>query len=287
MTDVRLINRRGFLENLATSGALVLGTPFFSERLLAQEADGRTWKPDLFLSIETDGTTRIVAHRSEMGTGIRTALPTIIAEELDADWDRVLIEQGLGDKRLGDQNTDGSRSVVQFYDRMREIGATARAMLLAAAAEKWNVDVSELKTDRHRVVHSEKDRAAGYGELVALARKQPVPNKDSLIFKNPADYRYVGKPVPITDLKKLCNGSGVFGIDAELPGMVTAVIERAPVFGQVLQKHDDTETLKVPGVLQTAVLDPFTPPHHFKALGGVAVLAQNTWAAIKGRRALK
>ena len=135
MNNIRIVSRRQFFGDLATAGALILGT-----RLLPQSSQAtpsaEAWNPDLFLAIEPDGTTRIVAHRSEMGTGIRTALPTIVAEELDADWKRVVIEQAVGDPSLGDQNTDGSRSIVQFYDRMREVGASARQMLLAAAAKK-------------------------------------------------------------------------------------------------------------------------------------------------------
>lgn len=285
MNEIRIITRRGFLGNVASAGAFVLATPLVS-RLEAQ-GDSEAWKPDLFLSIEPNGATHIVAHRSEMGTGIRTALPTIIADELDADWDRVQIEQGLGDKRLGDQNTDGSRSIVQFYERMREIGASARQMLVAAAAQKWEVPASELKTGKHAVVHPGKDLKIGYGELVALAKTQDVPDKATLTFKKPAEFRYIGKPMAITDLKALCSGKGVFGVDAEMPGMVYAVIERAPVYGAALESHDDSETLKVPGVIRTVVIDPFKPPHHFQALGGVAVIAENTWAAIKGRKALK
>lgn len=287
LDGVRLVTRRSFLGNLASASAFVLGTTMLPSRSSAQEGEeDSAWKPDLFLSIEPDGTTRIVAHRSEMGTGIRTALPTIIAEELDADWERVVIEQGLGDKRLGDQNTDGSRSVVQFYDRMREIGASARQMLLAAAAEKWGVDVSALKTEAHVVVHPEKGKL-GYGELVPLAKKQKVPAKETLTFKEKSDYRYVGKPMPITDLKALCTGQGVFGVDAEMPNMVYATVERAPIYGATMESYDDAETLKVPGVLRTVVIAPFKPPHAFQALGGVAVIAENTWAAIKGRKALK
>lgn len=286
--EIRLVSRRGFLGNLASAGALVLGTPLLSSRSGAQDGEpAGSWNPDLFLSLEPDGTTRIVAHRSEMGTGIRTALPTVVAEELDADWDRVKVEQATGNKHFGDQNTDGSRSVVQFYDRMREIGATARHMLLAAAAEKLKVPVDELKTDKHVVVHAKSKRKVGYGELVALARKQDVPDRKSLVFKKPEEYRYVGKPMPITDLKDLCTGQGVFGVDAEMPGMVYATVERAPVFGSKAVRHNDTETLKVPGVIKTVLIEPFRAPHQFQALGGVAVIAENTWAAIKGRKALK
>ena len=286
--DIRIINRREFLGGLASASAFILGTPLFLSRSHAQEdaTGAEAWNPDLFLSIELDGKTHIVAHRSEMGTGIRTALPMIVADELDADWEKVVIEQATGDKRLGDQNTDGSRSVVQFYDRMREIGATARQMLIAAAAKEWGIDSSKLRTDKHVVVHPD-GRKLGFGALVPLAKKQKVPAKDSLAFKTPSEYRYVGKPVPITDLRDLCTGKGVFGIDADMPGMVYATVERAPVYASELESFDDSETMKVKGVIKTVVIESFKPPHMFQALGGVAVIAENTWAAIKGRKALK
>ena len=288
MNDIRVINRRDFLGNLVGAGAFILGAPLLSKRLSAQDAAANaTWEPDLFLAIESDGTAVILAHRSEMGTGIRTCLPMIVADELDADWDRIRIEQAIGDAKLGDQNTDGSRSIIQFYDKMRQVGASARAMLLSAAAKRFAVPVSECRTDKHRVIHTKTDRVLDYSALVAWAPMEDVPDVESLTFKKPEDYRYIGKPMPITDLKELCNGQGVFGVDAQMPGMVYAVIERSPVLGGTLKSHDDGETLQVPGVLETVVLPSFTPPHNFQALGGIAVIASNTWAAIKGRKALK
>jgi isoquinoline 1-oxidoreductase beta subunit len=135
-------------------------------------------------------------------------------------------------------------------------------------------------------VHSS-GKKLGYGELVEVAAKQAVPGKQDLQFKSPADYRYIGKELPIVDLTDLCTGKGVFGIDAQMPGMVHASIERSPVYGGTVQSVDDKETRAVKGVLQTVVLPRFTPPVEFKALGGVAVIADNTWAAIKGREKLK
>lgn len=288
MNEIRVIHRREFLGHLVGAGAFVLGAPLLTQRARTQDAAANAvWEPDLFLAIESDGTAVILAHRSEMGTGIRTCLPMIVADELDADWDRVRIEQAIGDAKFGDQNTDGSRSIIQFYDRMRQVGASARTMLLSAAAGRFGVPISECRTDTHRVIHTKTDRVLDYSALVAWAPMEAVPEVDTLTFKKPEDYRYIGKPMPITDLKDLCSGQGTFGVDAQMPGMVYAVIERSPVLGGTLMSHDDSATLKVPGVLQTAVLPPFSPPHNFQALGGIAVIASNTWAAIKGRRALK
>lgn len=288
MSGIVLVNRRSFLGGLVSAGALVLGARFVpSSALGASDAESAAWSPGIFLGLEPDGSVIIIAHRSEMGTGIRTALPAVVAEELDADWERVRIEQAIGDAKYGSQNTDGSQSIRDFYDTMREAGAAARHMLIAAAAQRWNVPFSECGTTLHEVMHVRSGRKLGYGDLVADAAKQPVPAKEDLRFKSPANYRYVGKDMSVSNLGDLCSGRGIYGIDAKLPGMVHASIERSPVLGGRLVSHDDSETLKVKGVERTVVMKAFEPPHGFKALGGVAVIADNTWAAMKGRKALK
>ncbi|HLQ45865.1 MAG TPA: molybdopterin cofactor-binding domain-containing protein, partial [Planctomycetaceae bacterium] len=229
----------------------------------------------------------IVAHRSEMGTGIRTGLPTIVADELDADWARVKVEQALGDVKYGSQNTDGSCSIRDFGDAMRDAGASARLMLERAAAAKWAVPAEECKAKNHMVVHVSSKRKLGYGELAALAAQQPMPKKEELKYKPASEYRYIGKDFPTVDRDDICAGRGTFGIDARMPGMVYASIERSPVLGGKLKSFDDQEARKVPGVQQTVVIPSFKPPHGFQALGGVAVIANNTWSAMKGREALK
>jgi isoquinoline 1-oxidoreductase beta subunit len=210
-----------------------------------------------------------------------------LADELDADWKRVKIEQALGNVKYGSQNTDGSCSIRDFYDAFREAGATARLMLERAAAEKWGVSAAECKAQNHKVVHASSKRELGYGELAALAAKQAVPTKNELTFKSAAEYRYIGKDVPIVDREDITTGKGMFGIDAKMPGMVYASIERSPVLGGKLKSYDDKEARKVRGVQETVVLPSATPPYGFKALGGVAVIANNTWAAMKGREKLK
>ena len=157
----------------------------------------------------------IVAHRSEMGTGIRTVLPMIVADELDADWARVKIEQAIGDAKYGSQNTDGSCSIRDFYDAMRDAGATARMMLERAAADASGAfPLPNARPKNHQVVHLPANRKLGYGELAALAAQQPVPKKEELKFKSPAEYRYIGKDVPTVDRDDICAGRGTFGIDA-------------------------------------------------------------------------
>lgn len=288
MNDVQLVTRRGFLGGVFSAGALVLGVRVLpTELLAATDAASSAWHPSVYLGLNPDGTVIIVAHRSEMGTGIRTALPMVVADELDADWKKVKIEQAIGDPKFGNQNTDGSNSIRSFYEAMRQAGATARTMLESAAASKWNVPASECQAKDHEVVHAKTNRKIAYSELVALAAQQPVPKKEELHFKSPADYRYVGKNVPITDLGEICTGHATFGIDARMPGMVYASIERSPVFGGKVKICDDAEARKIRGVSETVTIEPFKPPYGFQALGGVAVIADNSWAALQGRKKLQ
>lgn len=277
-------SRRGFLEQMFGAGALILCAPLAEA---AAKVAGAAWAPSVYLGIDTDGSVIIVAHRSEMGTGIRSVLPMLLADELEADWKRVKIEQAIGDEKFGSQNTDGSCSIRDFYDAFREAGASARLMLEQAAAKKWNVPAGECEAKNHLVVHTKSSKKAGFGELASLAAQQKVPAKTDLHFKAPEQYRYVGKDLPMVDLDDICMGKGTFGMDAKVPGMVYASIERSPVYGGTFKSMDDSQTKQVKGVLQTAVMDPFKPPHMFQALGGVAVIADNTWAAMQGRKKLK
>ena len=207
MNAINIVSRRGFLERFVSAGALVIGAPVLQQALGGAEVDDAPFHPGVYLGIEPSGTVVIIAHRSEMGTGIRSVLPMIAADELDADWKRVKVEQAIGDAKYGDQNTDGSCSITNFHTAFREAGATARTMLEGAAASKWNVPATECHVKLHEVVHTPSGRKAGFGELVALAAKQPVPKKEDLKFKSPAEYRYIGKDMPIIDLEDLCTGA--------------------------------------------------------------------------------
>jgi isoquinoline 1-oxidoreductase beta subunit len=289
------VSRRGFLQGVVSSGAFVLSVrlvPDLVPELLAAEtgfathADRAVLHPSAFVGIETDGTVYIVAHRSEMGTSSRTSVPLILADELDADWKRVKLEQAIGDARYGDQDTDGSHSILSFYDGMRVAGATARLMLTQAAAKQWGVPVAECHSDLHAIVHSKSNRKAGYGELAAAAAKLPVPKKEELQFKPKGAWRYIGKGATSYDLADICTGKAGYGMDARLGGMVYASIEHPPVLGGKVKSYDEKAPLQVKGVKQTIPIKPFTPPHHFQPLGGVAVIADNTWAAFQGRKKL-
>jgi len=279
-------SRRGFLRQVFGTGALVLGARILPTRALAA-LESAVFSPNVFVGVKADGTVLIVAHRSEMGTSSRTMVPLILADEMEADWKRVKIEQAIGDEKYGDQNTDGSHSVRSFFGVMQECGASARQMLEQAAANQWNVPVSQCKATLHQVVHTSSGKKLGYGELAAAAAKLPVPDKSKLVFKKKSEYRYIGKEIPIYDLADITHGKAVFGMDAKVDGMVYASIEHPPVLGGKVLSFDDKEALQVRGVSRAVEIPAFKPPHGFQPLGGVAVIADNTWAAFQGRKKLK
>ncbi len=294
--QVEKISRRNVLKGLGIAGGLVLAAPVMSRRAFAayqtgagQMPHGTVVDPRVFVAIAPDGTVMIVAHRSEMGTGVRTSLPLIVAEEMEADWSRVQVQQAHGDEvKYGNQDTDGSRSTRHYLMPMRQIGASARAMLEAAAAKRWGVPVAEVKAVNHEVVHSASGRRLGFGDLAADAAKQPVPSVGDLKLKDPKDFRYLGKgQVSIVDLRDITVGAAQYGSDTRLPGMKYAVIARPPVTGGKLVSFNSSEAMKVSGVEKVMEVQGWPWPSKFQPLGGVAVIARNTGAAIKGRDALK
>lgn len=300
------VSRRNFLSGMFSAGAFVLfvgkssllaraardvgpatglGAP---ENAAVPSINATAFHPGIYLGIEADGAVYIVAHRSEMGNGVRTSLPRILADELDADWSRVKVIQGDADERYGGQDTDGSHSVRDFFGPMREAGATARLMLVRAAAQKWGVSEAQCVGDpAHYVSEKNSDRKLGYGELAALAASLPVPKKEELQLKSPSQWRYIGKPAPGYDLESICSGKPLYGMDVRVDGMLYAAVAHPPVLGGKVKSVDDSAALKVIGVKKTIPITPFTAPHAFQPLGGVAVIADNTWAAFKGRKQLK
>ena len=285
------VSRRGFLGGIFSAGALVIAAPVLTPALRAQQAS-RTgtqniWQPNVYLGIEPNGTVKIVAHRSEMGTGCKTGLPMIVADELEADWSKVVIVQAVGDVKYGSQNTDGSCSVRDFYDTLRIAGASARNMLEHAASEKWGVPEEECQGRNGFVVHAKTGRKLSYGELVPLTSSATAPDQNAVRLKKPEQFRYIGKDMPVADLHGLVTGKSVFGIDAQMPGMVYAAIARPPVLGSTLKSCYDSDAKQVHGVENVVMLDLAKPPYGFKALGGPAVIANNTWAALQGRKKLR
>ena len=277
------VDRRGFLGAVFSAGALVFGASLATDEAVA----AASWQPSVYLGFEPDGKIIITAHRSEMGTGSRTSLPLVVADELDVDWKSVRVEQAIGDQKYGSQNTDGSCSVRDFVEAMHQAGATARLMLERAAAQKWAVPADEVSLRMGQVTHAKSGRSANLGELVSTAATLPVPPKSELRFKKPEEYRYIGKDVPVIDQHEIVSGKAVFGMDATRPGMLYASVERPPVYDSKMKAVDDAEALKVKGVQKTVTLPPFKQPHAFQQVGGVAVLADSTWAAMQGRKKLK
>jgi isoquinoline 1-oxidoreductase subunit beta len=283
------LSRRDILRGMGLGSGLVLGFHVGFRNLPAWAAPETQFAPNVYVSIEESGTVTIVAHRSEMGTGIKTGLPMVLADELEADWNRVKVVQADGDVKYGDQNTDGSRSMRQFYQPLREAGAVARQMLEAAAARVWNVDPASCHAQNHTVVHEPTGRRLGFGDLVKVAAALPLPSADhmQLRFKPASTRHYVGKPIPIVDLADIVRGRATYGIDVVVPGMRYASIERCPVYGGRARSFDPKDALSVPGVEKVIEMEATPIPSGFNPLGGIAVVASNTWAAQQAREKLK
>ncbi len=293
MNQIKNVSRRGFLKNLGIgSGALVLGVQFSSlmtiPKALAEMPTSKSFNPNVYLQIGLDSRVKIFVHRSEMGQGIRTSIPMIVADELEADWQQIDVIQALGDKKYGSQNTDGSRSIRKFYQPLREAGASARMMLEQAAANLWQVAVDECYAKNNYIHHKGSNKKIAFGELVEHAAILPLPEKNKLVLKGKEDFNFIGKSnVPLIDGKDIATGNTTFGFDVDLPNMRYAVIARPPVFAAKIKSIDATAAKKIKGVIDVVQMDDMEEPAVFKALGGVAVIAENTWAAMQGRDALK
>ncbi len=291
------VSRRKFLQGASALGGLVLVVGFPASVHAADPpkygADGMQhgWvdNPLVFVAIGEDGIVSIVCHRSEMGQGVRTGMPMIVADELEADWSRVRVVQATGDEaRYGNQDTDGSRSTRHFFMPMRRCGAAARQMLEAAAAARWKVPVSEVQARNSEVVHVSTGRRLGYGALAKAASSMPLPAMDTVRLKDPAQFRYIGTgKLKLLDAQDIATGKAQYGMDTRLPGMLYAVVARPQVYGGKVTSYDAAAALKVPGVVRVVPIDPTPGAPEFNPLGGVAVIARNTWAAMQGRHALK
>jgi len=243
--------------------------------------------PNAFVHVAESGVVTIVCHRSEMGQGVRSSIPVLIADELGADMAKVVVAQAVGDKKYGDQNTDGSSSIRKFDERLRKIGAAARVMLIAAAAAQWKVDASTCTATGHAVVHMPTQRALPFGELAAAAGQLPVPSEKSIVLRPRSELRRVNSAMlPLLDGPAIADGSARFGSDVMLPGMLIAVIARPPVVGGKVARYDKKRALAVPGVRKIIDMPAAKKPYAFQPWGGVAVVADNTWAAMRGREAL-
>ena len=292
------LSRRGFV--LASSG-LALGvvlagcsseenaTPPLSDKGPSPltEVAGGDATPDLWIEIEQSGKVKITVHRSEMGQQVWTSMAQIVADELEADWDDVEIVQALGDPKYGDQNTDGSRSVRYNFHRLRVAGAAMRTLLERAGAAKWGIAADDVKAELGSIVRIADGKTIDYGELAESAGALQVPAEADIKLKAREDWRYIGKNVSSLTVSQIVHGQGTYGIDVQKEGMVYAVVARPPhVFGKT-GRVDDRAAKAVPGVLQTVKLPDAAAPAWFQPIGGVAIVATDTWAAIQGRNALK
>lgn len=297
-TSLVNVSRRGFVAGVG-AGALVLavGLPRGSGAQQGENkfgADGMPngWRddPKVFVALAEDGTVTVTCHRQEMGQGVRTSIAMVVADELGANWDKVRVAQADGDEaHYGNQDTDGSRSLRHFFMPLRRAGAGARMMLEQAAAARWSVPVSEVRAAEHAVMHTPSGRSLGYGELARAASVLPAPPRDAIRLKDPAQFRYIGREsaIGLVDNQDITTGRAIYGIDARAEGMFYALVARPPVYGGKVASLDESEALKVPGVVKVVQIDPPSIPSEFQPVGGVAVIARNTWAAMRGRDALK
>jgi Aerobic-type carbon monoxide dehydrogenase, large subunit CoxL/CutL homologs len=281
MSAVRL-SRRSFLKVSATAaGGLMIAV--YTPARGASHSTSETFAPSGFIRIEPDNRITLWAKCPDMGQGVKTALPMLVAEELEADWSRVHIEQAdLNTKLFGGQGSGGSDNIPSEWDTLRRAGAAAREMLIAAAAQAWRVAASECMARNSEVIHPPSGKRLTYGELARTAAEQPVPKEPPL--KDPKDYRLVGTRVRGVDNQAIITGKPLFGLDAKVPGMLYAVIQKSPVFGGKVASIDDRRARAVAGVRHVVEIKGLDNPTHLRT--GVAVVADSTWAAMKGREAL-
>ena len=283
------LNRREFLKMLGATGTSLLFGIYLSSCDQNPSAPGKPisgstptplptglLEPNLYLQMESDGRTTITAFRSEMGQGIRTAIAMIIAEELDADWDSIIIEQAPADSAYGDQVTGGSQSVAGSYTTLRIAGARVRQLLINAAAAVWEVDPGTCTTTSGKVIHPDGVNTLSYGDLVGIASEMKLPERGEYSLKQETDFRIIGTDVHQWDAPGIITGNATYGIDVKIPGMLYAAVARCPYFSGSIKSFDGSKALNLKGVQSVQVIDNW-----------IAVVADNTWAAIKGRDVLQ
>lgn len=287
--DKVLFSRRSFLRVTALAGGgLLIGCGFdlpAGERAdAASSSDG--FSPNAFIRITPDGVVTIIAKNPEIGQGVKTMLPMLIAEELEVDWKDVRIEQAPSDpERYGRQFAGGSTATPNNWEEMRRVGAAGRQMMIAAAARKWGVPEAECYAASARVHHRPTGRSVAYVELLDLAASLPAPDLEKVPLKDPKDFKIIGTPVPGVDNAAIVTGKPLFGIDVKVPGMLYAVLEKCPVFGGKVRSANLEAVRALPGVRHAFVIEGGTDLSGL--LGGVAIVADTWWAAQKARERLE
>ena len=283
------LNRRQFLKTSAI-GALVLGTYFVGSAPRAfagvlEQPSEQAKRANLFIALCPDGMVEITCHRSEMGQQIRTAIAQIVADEMEAAWDKVVVIQGKGDPKYGDQNTDGSRSIRYNMQRLREMGASVRYMMQHAAAKYWKVDPQTCTANQHVVTHSS-GKTLAYKDLIDLALGITPPEPDKLTLKTRKEWRYINTGMAHIDLTDLVTGKATFAADVREPKALVAIIERPPVVGGVVKSFDASAAKAINGVVDVIEMPVPKGAPQFQPKGGIAIVAKNTWAAWQARKAL-
>lgn len=302
MSNIQNLSRRDFLKTSGITAGFVLGAQMvpspFNPLMPTAKAQATSAQPNLFVSIANDGTVTITCSRIEMGQGVRTGIPMMLADELEADWNRCKLWQAPGDETKYDpagqdaQNTDGSRSTRHHFDVMRELGASARHVLEQAAAQKWGIDPGGVYAKNHRIYNTATGESFDYGELVDVAAGIEVPtgeNAPKPKLKDKSEWKYIGKPMTTIDGYDMSTGGATYGADVSIPGTKIAVIARSPVYRGKVKSFDASEALKVQGVEKVIEIPALADdkPAEFWALGGIAVIGSNTWSVMEGRKKLK
>jgi len=280
--ELNAISRRDFLKASGLSaGGLIIGVSLPVS--LLGSSQGTDFQPNAFVYIAENGDTTIWCGRCEMGQGISTALPAAVADELEADWTRVRVLQGDANKKYGPQATGGSNSINQMLEPMRKAGAAGKEMLVAAAAQSWNLPVDKCYAKSHVVYNHVDDRSLPYGELVGLASEIPEPGEP--VLKTRDQFRYIGKPLQRHDQGDMVVGARVYGADTKVPGLKYAAISHVPVLGGTVKSFDKEAALAMPGVVDVVLIPRFE--NAYGSVGGVAVVADNTWTAQQALAKLK
>ena len=289
-------SRRAFLEACTIAGGGLLLHAMFPPLARAAATPPSTAPRggsvlNAFVRITPDGTVTILSKNPEIGQGIKTALPMVIAEELDVDWKQVRIEQAPVDQaKFGRQFAGGSMATPLNYEPLRRVGAAGRAMLVAAAAQEWKVAPTECRTEAGVVFHNGSNRFLKYGALASRAAALPVPDLQQVTLKDPKDFRIIGRPIPGVDNPKIVTGQKLFGIDVAVPGMLYAVFQKSPVFGGTVALANTDALKKLPGVRDAFIVEPSDVYRRGDAqgvAGGVAIVAKSWWAASKARNQLQ
>jgi len=280
------VSRREFLKTAGlASGGLVIGISLpVNAKIIADSSCTAIFNPNAFIHLKENGDTLIYCGRCEMGQGISTALPAAVADEMEADWQRVSVKQADGNETLyGDQATGGSESIRTMYLPMREAGAAAKEMLIAAAAKVWQVKAADCYAESHFIINKNTQQKLGYGELASIAATLPIPEKT--VLKNKSEFRYIGKSLPRHDQGDVVVGKRIYGTDAKIPGLKYAAIKHCPVLGGSIRSVDKTAALAMKGVSAVVEIPRFNVP--FGSIGGVAVVADNSWTAEQAVKQLK